>query len=276
MSEATLPPNRGSLAKKLAGILSQAGRLKKTGHNSFFNYDFVTESDLSAAVRDLLAAANVFLFTSFDKQEVREIVSPDKENATGKHTLLTLIESSHTFVDGDTGETFTVRSQGQACDNGDKGCYKAETGAVKYMLYKTFLFPTGDAADPEYDNPAGNGEHFEPGSTPPTADQAARARAATAGARAPATQQRPPAQVRRDPEVEAARNAPPVEDGFRWEDLKIHFGKNKDRKLGELDDKALDWYIREYTVKPYNGKIDPRDTYLRQALDWIGDNVPAQ
>ena len=273
MSENT-PPQRGSLAKKLAGILSQTGRLKKTGHNSFFNYDFVTESDLSSAVRDLLSAANVFLFTSFDKQEVREIVSPGKDKDGSKHTLLTLIESSHTFVDGDSGETFTVRSQGQACDNGDKGCYKAETGAVKYMLYKQFLFPTGDAADPEYDNSAGNGEHFEPGSTPPTAQQAARAREATA-TRAPAAQQRPPAQVQRDPEVEAARSAQPIEGDFHWENVLIHFGKNRGKKLGDLTNESLDWYIREYTVKPFQGKIDPKDTYLRQVLDWIRDNVPA-
>jgi uncharacterized protein (DUF3820 family) len=47
----------------------------------------------------------------------------------------------------------------------------------------------------------------------------------------------------------------------------IHFGKNKGKTLGELPANSLDWYIKEFQPKPYNGKISPVDVALRDALD---------
>ena len=49
--------------------------------------------------------------------------------------------------------------------------------------------------------------------------------------------------------------------------LVIHFGKNKGKTLGELPANSLDWYIKEFQPKPYNGKISPQDVALREALD---------
>jgi hypothetical protein len=49
--------------------------------------------------------------------------------------------------DGVTGETLDYPWMGWGVDPGDKGGYKAITGAEKYFLMKTFLIPTGD--DPE-------------------------------------------------------------------------------------------------------------------------------
>lgn len=66
----------------------------------------------------------------------------------------------------------------------------------------------------------------------------------------------------------------------------IHFGKNKGKTLGDLPTNSLDWYIKEFQPKPYNGKISPTDVALRDALDRISakrgnsageepeDNVP--
>jgi len=66
----------------------------------------------------------------------------------------------------------------------------------------------------------------------------------------------------------------------------IHFGKNKGKTLGELPANSLDWYIKEFQPKPYNGKISPVDVALRDALDRLNakrgessseepeDNVP--
>lgn len=66
----------------------------------------------------------------------------------------------------------------------------------------------------------------------------------------------------------------------------IHFGKNKGKTLGELPTNSLDWYIKEFQPKPYNGKISPVDVALRDALDRLNskrgessseepeDNVP--
>jgi len=52
----------------------------------------------------------------------------------------------------------------------------------------------------------------------------------------------------------------------------VPFGKNKGLTLGELQEKSLDWYIKEYQPKPYMGKISEKDTAFRNALDLIRDS----
>ena len=47
----------------------------------------------------------------------------------------------------------------------------------------------------------------------------------------------------------------------------LHFGKNKGKTLGELPKNSLEWYIKEFQAKPYNGKLSPLDVALREALD---------
>ena len=262
----TAHPTTGALAKKLAGILSQTGRLKKEGHNEHFNYDFITESTLSGAVRDLLAAAGVFLFTSVISQEVREIVQPGKQEQGERRTLLTLVTTEHTFVDGDSGESFTVKSQGHSLDNGDKGVYKAITGAVKYALYKNFLFPTGD--DPEIANEAGDGGYGGARTAAPR--PAPRAEGVRNPPAAPVAQATLPG-VPRDPGV--GQEGPAVPGG-RWEIVVVHFGKNKGIKLGDLDQNSLSWYAYQWEPKPFGpqNRISDQDRLLRKALDLYLDS----
>src|ERR1700738_467768 len=54
---------------------------------------------------------------------------------------------AYTFMDRDTAEEITVKVAGEGRDPGDKGPYKAMTGALKYALLQSFLLATGD--DPE-------------------------------------------------------------------------------------------------------------------------------
>jgi hypothetical protein len=123
------------LARKLAAVLGEVGYIQKDGYNSHFKYSYITEAALTETIRPLLAKHNLFVFSSIENQRI--------ENG------ITLVETMHTFMDGDTGETFAVKSQGQGQAKDDKGVYKAATGAMKYFLYKTFMVSTGD--DPETD-----------------------------------------------------------------------------------------------------------------------------
>ena len=52
----------------------------------------------------------------------------------------------------------------------------------------------------------------------------------------------------------------------------VPFGKNKGVTLGELPENSLQWYIKEYQPKPYNGSISPKDQAFRDALDTIRDS----
>jgi hypothetical protein len=133
MSTEVQPPKPPSLVSKLAAAMKEVGRIPKSGRNDFHKYDYVTEADLVDAIRDKLSDRNVFLFTSIE--------------STAHAGDITEVFTVHTFVDGDTGESFSVKGYGQGQDKGDKGGYKAQTGAMKYALMKNFLVATGD--DPE-------------------------------------------------------------------------------------------------------------------------------
>ena len=122
-----------NLTLKLTKVMSAVGRIKKNGFNSFHNYAYVTEADILEALRGELEKEHVFIFNSVE--------SITKEND------LTTVVVNNIIVDGDSGENITVKSVGVGQDKGDKGVYKAITGATKYFLMKNFLIPTGD--DPE-------------------------------------------------------------------------------------------------------------------------------
>ena len=126
---------KAKLAKKLCEILGEVGEITKSGENTYQGYQYTTESDLLEAIKPKLVEKGIFIFSSVDSQE--------------RIGDLTLVKTSHTFIDSETGAEHTVHCQGQGSDKQDKGVYKAITGANKYFLWKNFLIETGD--DPEKD-----------------------------------------------------------------------------------------------------------------------------
>ena len=134
-------PSAATLYAKLARITGAVSKVPKSGYNAFHKYKYVTESDLVEALSGLLAAENVALLVSWSMCTTR-----DPEAKGGPVTTL---EGTATFCCGDTGATHAVGIVGTGQDKGDKGVYKAATGAVKYLLMKCFLVDTGD--DPERD-----------------------------------------------------------------------------------------------------------------------------
>ena len=124
-----------SLPLKLAHIMGEIGHVRKTGYNAFHQYDYVEEQVLVDAVRGRLSSEGIIVIPSVVEHEQ-------------SGTLATVLVEFK-FIDGHTGESLSARIVGQGDDKGDKAFYKAYTGAVKYLLMKTFLIPTGD--DPEAD-----------------------------------------------------------------------------------------------------------------------------
>ena len=132
------------LAQKLALILANIDRVPKNGRNDFHNYDYVYESDLVDHIRDKLAEQGVAIFPSVREHNVQEM-----QDARNKSVFLTTVTLDVTLIDGESGDQITTTWVGQGLDNGDKGYYKAYTGAIKYFILKTFMISTGD--DPEQD-----------------------------------------------------------------------------------------------------------------------------
>ena len=132
------------LVKKLAEVMMQVKYIPKNGYNEFNRYKYATEADVNEKVREELAKRNVIMIPSVKSHQIREHV-----NRKGNTEYIATVEVEFTFMDGDTGETISFTTYGEGQDAGDKGTYKAITGAQKYALMKAFMIPTGD--DPEAD-----------------------------------------------------------------------------------------------------------------------------
>lgn len=138
-----------ALAKKLAEVMAEIGPIAKRGENEFHHYNYARESEIVEAVREKLAKRSVVMLPSVTWQEKTQETTVDAKTGEvkpGKNSY-TKVALEVMFVDGDTGATITRTWYGEGQDTGDKGLYKAHTGAIKYCLLKTFLIPTDD--DPE-------------------------------------------------------------------------------------------------------------------------------
>ena len=174
-------PMRGRpLARKLAMVLSEVHRVPKNGRNDFHHYDYVTESDLVDHIRDKLAQLGVAIFPSVREHEIAEM-----EDQRKRTVYLTTVTLDVTLIDGESGDMMTTTWVGQGMDQGDKGYYKAYTGALKYFLLKTFLISTGD--DPERDEAPAPSRP----STPPAGAHAGTSAAPAARSHAPEPQNGP-------------------------------------------------------------------------------------
>lgn len=124
-----------NIYQKIAKVMSQVKKVPKNGYNAFHKYHYATETDLLEAIRDILTDAGLAFYSSVEEQQ--------------REGEFTKVKMKFAIVDTETGEKLESTYWGEGQDKGDKGLYKAYTGATKYFLMKTFLIPTGD--DPEAD-----------------------------------------------------------------------------------------------------------------------------
>lgn len=130
------------IAAALHQVMSAVGYIQKTGHNKFHNYKYAGEADLLEKLRPAMLEAGLLLIPSVTS------VSPIDEHG---NTTVTL-EYTLAHKDGDIwphkiGAAGTGNDKNSKGGVGDKGTYKALTGANKYLLFKLFQIETGD--DPE-------------------------------------------------------------------------------------------------------------------------------
>lgn len=122
-----------AIGKKILAVMEGIEKVSKDKKNSFHNYNYASDEAIVGAIREVLIKNGL-------------IVTPSQLEChqTGELTTLAI---EYTLLDVDSGEKIVSKVYGQGQDKGDKGVYKAATGAEKYFLLKTFLIPTTD--DPE-------------------------------------------------------------------------------------------------------------------------------
>jgi hypothetical protein len=140
---------QAKLFAKILKVASGVEKIEKSGYNKHQNYHYSTENDLINSVRNLLIENKLIVLTDSETKEVIKLSKADKSGNGTSESLVTVVNTRHTFCDTETGATYSIQSTGAGHDNTDKGVYKAITGSVKYFISKNFLVPTED--DPESD-----------------------------------------------------------------------------------------------------------------------------
>jgi len=114
----------------------------KDSRNEFHKYNYASDAAIITEVRKAMIAHKLVAVPSQ--------VSCEREAVGDKGGGITTIQVKYTLIDAETGDCTEAVVYGQGQDTGDKGAYKAATGAEKYFFLKTFLIPTED--DPEKSN----------------------------------------------------------------------------------------------------------------------------
>ena len=126
--------------KHLADILGDV-KWQKDGVNAHQKYKYVSEAQYKTehgkAVREV---GLIFKFEVLERQFVQNISS-------SMH--LTTIKVLMTYIDPESGQREVYYSYSDGADSGDKGIYKAETGAYKYHVSNNFH--VAEYNDPELD-----------------------------------------------------------------------------------------------------------------------------
>ena len=126
----------------LHNVMREVNYVQKKGENDFHGYKYATEADVLDRLRPALVKNGLIMIPS-----VQQVSSVD---ANGNTTVSVHYTLAHT-----SGAIWPQPIIAAGCGNdrsskggvGDKGLYKALTGANKYMLFKLFQIETGN--DPE-------------------------------------------------------------------------------------------------------------------------------
>ena len=132
------------IATALHNVMAKVTYVQKGSENKFHGYKYVSEADLLEKLRPALIEEGLILIPSV------EMVRPMDEHGN------TVVDMRYEIVHKD-GDIWPHLIRIAGCGNdrakngsvGDKGLYKAITGANKYFLFKLFQIETGD--DPERD-----------------------------------------------------------------------------------------------------------------------------
>jgi len=131
------------IADALHEVMAKVAYVQKDSVNKFHGYKYVSETKLLDALRPAMVDVGLMLIPSFE--------SGSLDHATGNTDII----MSYTLMHK-SGAIWPEKIRVAGCGNdknktgiGDKGMYKAMTGANKYLLFKLFQIATGD--DPEMD-----------------------------------------------------------------------------------------------------------------------------
>lgn len=123
-----------SLAGKIARIGMEVGAIKKDGHNTQQQYNYIEYGVVAGRIRELFDKYGIVIKPQVLDYKVDEV--ENKFNNKGYHYILKM---QFTIINADDkDDTQTANWLGESTDYSDKGITKAETSGVKYFLMRLF------------------------------------------------------------------------------------------------------------------------------------------
>lgn len=144
MSEQTYSPK---ILTALNAVMAACGYVRKKGENKFHGYKYAGEGNLLEVLRPAMVEHGLILIPSHSgKSEIDQFGN-----------LFVTVEYTLAHKDGDVWPEKIIafgsgNDKNKSGGVGDKGLYKALTGANKYLLFKLFQIETGDDPERESDH----------------------------------------------------------------------------------------------------------------------------
>ena len=143
-----------SLAQRFLDARKEIKVMTPEGYNDHFNYNYLSDAQIVSRIKTVLDKHGIlFIYNSKSLGfQIFEHKFTDKwNNEKVERTIYNRVSVEYHFASADdSADMISGEGLGESLDKGDKGVYKAITGAIKYIYIKTFLIPTKD--DPETDN----------------------------------------------------------------------------------------------------------------------------
>jgi len=132
------------LAKKIATISKEIGKVDQDGTNTFDKYKFISHEQTTTILRTLLEKNNIAIFPSVESYEEKNTLT-----ATGKQQIRTIVTMKFLIVDTETGYSIEKTFTGADQDQKGKSMGQAITEAVKRFELKLFHITSKDDIDPD-------------------------------------------------------------------------------------------------------------------------------
>lgn len=131
----------------LANIMDGVSSVSKNRKNVQQGFMFRGIDDVMNELHELFAKNKVFILP-----ELQEFTTENRPTKSGGLQTFTRAKMKFRFMAVD-GSFVEVTNIGEAMDSADKSMNKAMSIALKYALLQTFLIPTEEKKDPDYDTP---------------------------------------------------------------------------------------------------------------------------
>lgn len=132
-----------NLTSAICAVMSAVNYVQGTGQNTYDRYSYTTEEDLLRRLQPAMSAHGLALVPDDITVSTSDVTTAKGKTET-RYDIIVRYILRHT-----SGETQRITAPGCGQDRGDKGVYKAMTGAHKYALRQLFCVPTGDEPENE-------------------------------------------------------------------------------------------------------------------------------